>query len=173
MVFVRREIFANKFRHVVQTEIAQRVANKMNEPVEVHLVPWWKRAARIFFRPKLSTIPEATNSTESTARDPSDRERKHMSVNKLRTDMIRRMNDAPKLVDPSGFISEGQTPHVSTETEPNTPTQVAAARQEFESALHSVTEEAEHDARKRLEDSGSETGSDDTITREKSVLPAF
>ena len=173
MVFVRREIFASKFKHVVQTEIARRVANKMNEPVEVQLVPWWKRAARMLVGPRLSTIPEATNSTESTARErEKDRDRKHTIANKLRPDMIRRMNDAPKLVDPSGYISEGQTPHVSTNVSPNTSTQLSAARQEFDSALHSVTEEAERDVgRPQTEDSESE--SEDSVGREKSVILVY
>ena len=169
MVFVRREIFSSQFKHVVETEIARRVANRMNEPIEVHLVPWWKRAARMLISPKLTTIPEATNSTESTAREhEKDRDRKHTVANKLRPDMIRRMNDAPKLVDPSGYISEGQTPHVSRNVSPNTPTQVSAARQEFDQALHSVTEEAEHNVhRPQMEDSESE--SEDSVGREKSV----
>lgn len=171
MVYVRREIFASKFRHVVEAEIARRVAEKVNAPVEIHLVPWWKRAARILTGPKLTTIPEATNSTESTARDrEKDKDRRSAANNRLRPDMIRRMDDAPKLVNPSGYISEGHTPQVSSTGLQHPPDRGAHVSQlgtmEFERLAERTLEETEDEARHQI-GHPSESGSEDTIEREK------
>lgn len=45
-----------------------------------------------------------TVENDETSDDASDHK---ASIKRLRTDMIRRMDDAPKLVDPNGFVSEG------------------------------------------------------------------
>lgn len=175
MVYVRREIFASNFQHVVETEIARRVANKVQEPVQVNLVPWWKRAVRMLVSPNLSTVPEESHSSENTSHDREQRDRekekereKGRSVaSKLRTDMIRRMDDAPKLVNPSGYISEGHSPHVSTDAIPRTQVRTDEAREQFESALQSVYEESERGAQRHLE---SDTESEGSIAREKYVI---
>lgn len=55
-------------------------------------------------RTGLSTVEELSED------EPTSKERKAKSVlQKLRPDMIRRMDDAPKLVNPSGWISEGDS----------------------------------------------------------------
>ena len=175
MVFVRREIFASKFRHVVEAELARRVANKVNAPVEIHLVPWWKRAAHVFTPSKLSTIPEVSDSSESTARErtqekDNDKDRGRGIASRLRPDMIRRMNDAPKLVNPSGYISEGHTPQVSSAGLPHPPDgsqyPSTIGTVEFETLTENALEEAEAEARRQLSKQ-SESGSEDSIDRVK------
>jgi len=47
---------------------------------------------------------------ESQDGSDSDRYPKRSIIKKLRPDMIRRMDDAPKLVDPSGWITAGDAP---------------------------------------------------------------
>lgn len=149
MVYVRREIFANKFRHMLETEVARRVAAKVQAPVEIKEQPWWKRAARMLLQPQLSTIAEVTHSTESTE------ERGRSATGRLRTEMIRRVDDAPKLINPSGYISEGHTPNLSAEGKAsNSDGQPRDYRElnkaELESTARSVTEETDMEVSREL-----------------------
>ncbi|EKM53378.1 uncharacterized protein PHACADRAFT_211077 [Phanerochaete carnosa HHB-10118-sp] len=169
MVYVRREFFASKFRHVVETELARRVANKVDAPVEIHLVPWWKRATRVLTGRNLSTIPEATSSTGSTTRErelDKDKERNHAAVNRLRPEMIRRMNDAPKLINPSGYISEGHTPEIPSAGLPDPPHPLSLGTSEFEVLAEDTLQETKEEARRQLNHS-SISCSEDSIDREK------
>ena len=107
MVYVRREIFANKFRHVVKAEIARRVERKLHTPVEIDVLPWWKKAFLLFKnRKKLDVAEEPTHSAGDSQTEHPHRGRSLGS--RVRPDMIRRMDDAPKLINPSGNISEHQ-----------------------------------------------------------------
>ncbi|KZT21063.1 hypothetical protein NEOLEDRAFT_1139908 [Neolentinus lepideus HHB14362 ss-1] len=102
MVYIRRYFFAKSFEHMLEAEAAKRA--KVQIDVEAAVVPWHSKMVNMLRRRKrLTTARE--NSTESPPRERA----KPSSVKKLRTDMIRRMDDAPKLVDPSGWISEGRT----------------------------------------------------------------
>lgn len=169
MVYVRREFFASKFRHVVETELARRVANKVDAPVEIHLVPWWKRATRVLTGRKLSTIPEATNSTDSTARErelDKDKERNRATANRLRPEMIRRMNDAPKLINPSGYISEGHTPQIPSAGLPDSPHPPPFGTSELEALAKDTLQETKEEAQRQL-NRPSISGSEDSIDREK------
>jgi hypothetical protein len=66
---------------------------------------WPHRFATLFRRrAPLSTVVEVTEEEE-----PHRKGRGGGVIRKLRPDMIRRMDDAPKLIDPSGWISEGQS----------------------------------------------------------------
>ncbi|EPQ55187.1 hypothetical protein GLOTRDRAFT_111153 [Gloeophyllum trabeum ATCC 11539] len=101
MVYIRRYFFAKTFEHMVEAEAAKRTKVKID--VEATIIPWHSKMVNMLRRRKrLTSVKE--ESEESTPK-----ERKPSSVKKLRTDMIRRMDDAPKLVDPSGWISEGRT----------------------------------------------------------------
>ncbi|OBZ69496.1 hypothetical protein A0H81_10410 [Grifola frondosa] len=104
MVYIRRSFFARKFRRIIKTEMARRVAAQVHAPVRVRVVPWWRRvgkALRFPRRTRLTSFDDLRLGEESP-------DREHGQF-RLRPDMIRRMNDAPKLVDPSGWISEGQS----------------------------------------------------------------
>jgi len=62
--------------------------------------PWTSRLGSVFRRgSQLSTVQEKTEDTPPKGD-------KTIEPRKLRPDMIRRMDDAPKLVNPSGWISE-------------------------------------------------------------------
>lgn len=79
---------------MIQAELSRRVSSKVNLSTHVKIEPWWKR---LLHRCK---------------RDPSGISHQESYENgdahpKLRTDMIRRMDEAPKLVNPSGWISDG------------------------------------------------------------------
>lgn len=148
MVYVRRKMFKNKFRHMIEAEIARRVEQKLHAPIEVHILPWWKRAARLFIKPSLSTIQESTSSAENGHNDRGRSSR-------VRPEMIRRMDDAPKLVNPSGVISEGHTPRLESAT---------PDERHLSSTAHSVSEATELEANRELD---SEIESDDSIGRAK------
>ncbi|KAI0090704.1 cation transport protein-domain-containing protein [Irpex rosettiformis] len=153
MVFVRREIFASKFRYVLNAEIARRVEQKVHAPVEVIVLPWWKRAARVLTTRKLSTIEEVPSNAENTQAEHPSRGRS--TAPRVRLDMIRRMDDAPKLINPSGKISEHQDGLVRGE-------------QGVSSTAASISEATEAEiagALRKLE-------SDDNIAREKNLQDA-
>ena len=170
MVYFRREIFASKFRHVVEAEMSRRGSQKGHAPVDVRIEPWGKRWAEFVVKPKLGTVVEATHSSDS------GEERGRSLAGRLRPDMIRRMDDAPKLINPSGFISEGHTPDPSAQgrslsvdpppsrsrTRSREPSPLA--REEIENAARRVSLETDLELTRAL---SSEHESDDTIGREK------
>lgn len=90
---------------MLASEVAQKAADLVREDVEQRR-PWPHRMAA-FFRPGrgLSVVAE-----ESSEGSKSDRNAKRGIIRKLRPDMIRRMDDAPKLVNPSGWVTEGKAP---------------------------------------------------------------
>ncbi|KAK0454525.1 cation transport protein-domain-containing protein [Armillaria borealis] len=98
MVYIRRRYFAKKFQRIIAETNAARVTPIDAE--EKH-VPWFRR---IFTRNKTVAVAEdgSDKASETEGRGNSIRK-------KLRTDMIRRMDDAPKRVDPNGWISQGST----------------------------------------------------------------
>ncbi|RPD57724.1 hypothetical protein L226DRAFT_512491 [Lentinus tigrinus ALCF2SS1-7] len=99
MVYIRRSFFARKFRRIVEAELARRAARETHMPIDVKIEPWWRRAW------KLLRLPWKTRLR--SLGDVPIQEVGHRGRYQLRTDMIRRVEGAPKLVDPSGWISEG------------------------------------------------------------------
>lgn len=170
MVYVRREIFSANFRHVVADEIARRVSEKAQAPVEIHTRPWWKSLFD-FSTHKRQDTPEATRSAESTQHE-RDRERGRPASSRLRPDMIRRMDDAPKLINPSGYISEGHTPQVSLNGVSMSPSaaarQIELERAEVQSAVDTVSEETEAELQREVED-----GSEESVARQKYATGAY
>ncbi|SJK97970.1 uncharacterized protein ARMOST_01226 [Armillaria ostoyae] len=98
MVYIRRRYFAKKFQRIIAETNAARVTPIDAE--EKH-VPWFRR---IFTRNKTVAVAEDGSDKASETEGRGNSMRK-----KLRTDMIRRMDDAPKRVDPNGWISQGST----------------------------------------------------------------
>ncbi len=151
MVYVRREIFADKFRHIVEAEMSRRVSEKVHAPVEVKVLPWWKKATRIasraFSKPqsRSSTVAEARHSTES-----SHERGRPLTSSRLRPEMIRRMDDAPKLVNPSGYISEGHSPNLSRQVTAHTPDQHHPGSTEIESTTRSISDETDMELEREI-----------------------
>ncbi|KAF9222488.1 TrkH-domain-containing protein [Gyrodon lividus] len=111
MVYTRRYFFAREFEHIIQAEAVRRAAPKVEAPVSPESVTstgrrslGWRVTSLFRRRSGLSPVAEEYASDGGT---PTPRE-KEVSK-KLRTDMIRRMDAPPKLVNPSGWISEGIT----------------------------------------------------------------
>ncbi|KAK0226367.1 cation transport protein-domain-containing protein [Armillaria fumosa] len=98
MVYIRRRYFAKKFQRIIAENNAARFTPIDAE--EKH-VPWFRR---VFTRNKTVAVAEdgSDKASETEGRGNSIRK-------KLRTDMIRRMDDAPKRVDPNGWISQGSS----------------------------------------------------------------
>ncbi|KAH8087810.1 cation transport protein-domain-containing protein [Cristinia sonorae] len=95
MVYVRRHFFKAKFNAIVQAEMSRRVHQKVGAPVDLIVAPWYRKLW-IQFKQNFS----GSDSGSSHREEPS-------TSSRLRPEMIRRMDDAPKLVNPSGWISEG------------------------------------------------------------------
>ncbi|KAF9446528.1 TrkH-domain-containing protein [Macrolepiota fuliginosa MF-IS2] len=110
MVLVRRHYFAREFEHMLVSEIAKKALDttlKGEEPKPEEHRPWPHRMAALLRPGKgLSVVAEEDSSEGSK----TDRRDKHGIIRKLRPDMIRRMDDAPKLVNPSGWVTEGKAP---------------------------------------------------------------
>jgi len=85
-----RYYFEKKFEHVIENSIKQALDEEQSG---------FARTFTNLFKRKIN-VPSPS---EDDAEEHSEKEKKK----KLRTDMIRRMDDAPKLVNPSGWISEG------------------------------------------------------------------
>lgn len=87
--------------------MARRLASKTDRPVEVKLVPRWRRAIGTLF-----VWRSSTHSLEGGSDSDANTIQSHPRnvASRVRPDMIRRMDDAPKLINPSGWISEPDPP---------------------------------------------------------------
>lgn len=104
--FFCRHYFAKKFDHIIANEMASRTANMLASHDGATVRPWPKRFTTFFRnRTALTTVIESPDEEKN-----GNKERRGGALQKLRPEMIRRMDDAPKLIDPSGWISEGQSP---------------------------------------------------------------
>ncbi len=92
----RRHYFARKFQYIIDSAAASKAPSAL---LPEKPVPWYRRPFHRGHKPQ-DVKNEEGNDDNSDHRG---------SVKRLRTDMIRRMDDAPKLVDPSGWISEGRS----------------------------------------------------------------
>ncbi|KAF8070723.1 cation transport protein-domain-containing protein [Lyophyllum atratum] len=96
-VYLRRHYFAIKFEHVLKANAERKAAETLANPER--RPPTWPNRVSGFLRrvrtdvPILPEVPEAFR----------DEEKKKDVNQKLRPDMIRRMDDEPKRIDPSGF----------------------------------------------------------------------
>ncbi|KAI0317188.1 cation transport protein-domain-containing protein [Amylostereum chailletii] len=110
VVFFRRRVFMERCGDIVE---AARKSVPLRDVEANRSSSWRARLFSLFRRgSRLSTIAEVNEDALSTpAKGGSWKERKNSGHDsrKLRTDMIRRMDDAPKLVNPSGWISEGRS----------------------------------------------------------------
>ncbi|KAH9889441.1 TrkH-domain-containing protein [Cubamyces lactineus] len=112
MVYIRRSFFARKFQRIVEAELARRAARRMHGPVDVKIEPWWKKLWTMFKWRRGTRLRSFSDISVEEVGPVKARGRIH-----LRPDMIRRVEGAPKLVDPSGWISE----RVSEQTNQNDP----------------------------------------------------
>ncbi|KAI0645210.1 cation transport protein-domain-containing protein [Trametes meyenii] len=102
MVYIRRSFFARKFQRIVEAELERRAQDEIHQPVDVKIDPWWKR---LWTKVQLQRGTRLRSFSDISVQEIGPikaRGRIH-----LRPDMIRRVEGAPKLVDPSGWISEG------------------------------------------------------------------
>ncbi|OSD00246.1 TrkH-domain-containing protein [Trametes coccinea BRFM310] len=144
MVFIRRSFFARKFQRIVEAELARRAARRMHAPVDVKIEPWWQRLWTLLKWPRGTRLRSFSDISVQEVGPVKTRGRIH-----LRPDMIRRVEGAPKLVDPSGWISqrvseqtnpEDASPHRKDEQEDNRRHSTSARSS---SAMHTDSTEAE------------------------------
>lgn len=137
----------------METRLARRLASKTDRPVEVKLVPTWRRPLGVLTNwhwfAKGADDESESDTINSHARNTNSR---------LRTDMIRRMDDAPKLINPSGWISEGRP------NPPRTPASDTRVMQASAELRWSVPEKAQ-DAAPELSASEASESSDEDVKR--------
>ncbi|KAF7297996.1 Potassium transport protein [Mycena chlorophos] len=128
-VCMRKYYFSKKFEHIVKARSAR------NDPEKTSSA-WPLRV--LSRKPGLSTVDEMSRdeSRESPSVEEEERPKKKKGfMKKLRPDMIRRTDNAPQLVNPSGWISEGaQTPMPSPIPPPLVEIKVAPAEPEEDDA---------------------------------------
>ncbi|KAJ3899619.1 cation transport protein-domain-containing protein [Lentinula edodes] len=105
MVYIRKYYFEKKFEHLIESVAASKEvpAPSVSEERSA-IVRWCRLLVSLLNSRKKEQLP-------MTRQDSSESfgEKGRKTSKKLRTDMIRRMDDAPKLVNPSGWISEGDS----------------------------------------------------------------
>ncbi|KAF8967965.1 cation transport protein-domain-containing protein [Flammula alnicola] len=100
IVYTRRHFFARKFE-VILEKVAKKKAARVISRAAKENKPWPHRFVAYMSGRHLSVIDEESADQEA---------KKEGALRKLRPDMIRRMDDAPKRIDPSGWVSEGRPP---------------------------------------------------------------
>lgn len=110
-----RYYFKKKFGDVIAARIRDRAAREgleippdLEDEVERKQEGPWKYHVTRLFRRGRGRVKSKTGKGSSTPE--SEIPRRGESHNKLSANMIRRMDNAPQLVDPSGYISEGRSP---------------------------------------------------------------
>lgn len=103
IVLIRKYFFARKYQHVLKAAVARKDAQAPEDSAK-RRNSWSNRIhTYVHSGKKLSVVAEEP----LQAKKKVEREESKGFIGKLRPDMIRRMDDAPKLVNPSGTVSEG------------------------------------------------------------------
>ena len=158
---VHRSFFARNFQRIVESELSRRAQRATHAQVDVRLEPWWKRSWTLLTSPWATRMRSLGEDEVLEAKGARGRGR-----SQLRTDMIRRVEAAPQLVDPSGWISEGVPEPKGSDG--SSPTAVAATSSSSgDSSSEANTEgfEGEH-KRERAH-----TSDEDTCVFYKSQIP--
>ncbi|KAJ3972950.1 cation transport protein-domain-containing protein [Lentinula raphanica] len=103
IVYIRKYYFERKFEHIIESAANRKEVSAPSDLEQKSMIIRWSRSliSLLMGRKRAGLPMKRQDSTESSG------EKSRKIPKKLRTDMIRRMDDAPKLVNPSGWISEG------------------------------------------------------------------
>ncbi|KAH9485514.1 Low-affinity potassium transport protein [Psilocybe cubensis] len=101
---MRRYFFAKKFEGILEAVAAQK-ATRLVETARKQHRPWPHRFIA-FLQGRHISVEDEDQVEEGAKKGDGN------AIRKLRPDMIRRMDDAPKLVNPSGWVSEGRAPSI-------------------------------------------------------------
>ncbi|KAF8161298.1 cation transport protein-domain-containing protein [Crassisporium funariophilum] len=104
MVFIRRYFFARKFQYILEAAAAKKAARLLARETKEGK-PWPNRIAALVTGRNMDVVGEDDLEDEM-------QKDKGSGTRKVRTSMIRRMDDAPMLVNPSGWVSEGRPPSI-------------------------------------------------------------
>ncbi|EJD07960.1 uncharacterized protein FOMMEDRAFT_164765 [Fomitiporia mediterranea MF3/22] len=113
MVYVRRQYFAKKFQDLIQAEIEKGKAAVEHGHTEGR--PSVSQRFSRVFTVRSGQLTTRERSDKTSAGEKEGKKKRlglftKKTLRKLRPDMISRMDDAPKRVDPSGWISEEPGP---------------------------------------------------------------
>ncbi|KAJ7647734.1 cation transport protein-domain-containing protein [Roridomyces roridus] len=112
MVYLRKFYFAKKFDHLIEAAKAKALANG---DAEKNAPPWTRRLSTLLSRGSMLSAVQETSREGSrigveraSSLEEDEKPKRKGFMRKLRPDMIRRMDRPPQLVNPSGWISEGE-----------------------------------------------------------------
>ncbi|KAF8633452.1 hypothetical protein AX17_004621 [Amanita inopinata Kibby_2008] len=114
IVFIRKYYFAKKFKHIIAAAMAHRLPTiTVSGPPETGGVRgWWNRIKT--HRP----LEKQPSEGDGDVHTKSDISRTAGIIRRLTPDMIRRLDAAPRLVNPSGRLSEGRPMPRTTSNQP-------------------------------------------------------
>ncbi|KAF8911487.1 cation transport protein-domain-containing protein [Gymnopilus junonius] len=103
-VYMRRyeRFFARKFEKMLELAATKKAADIIKKDIKERK-PWPHRFTASLTGKKLKVVGKDKDVEEAKKGQKN-------YLRKLRPDMIRRMDDAPKLINPSGWVSEGPAP---------------------------------------------------------------
>lgn len=117
-----RHYFTAKCEHIIEAQIKKREEEAKLAKTNSHPSAFSRTFTRVFTyqtsarNRALSVVPESRNSTIPESPESTDSSEKgnkkrwgpfsRKTLKKLRPEMIRRMDVTPKLIDPSGYITE-------------------------------------------------------------------
>ncbi|KDQ50869.1 hypothetical protein JAAARDRAFT_141256 [Jaapia argillacea MUCL 33604] len=138
-----RYFFAKTFEHMIHQEVARRVHKDVD--VEATAIPWHGRLSNLFRRRKRAGARDKING--ENLESPRKKERRRGSIiGRLRTDMIQRMDETPKLVNPSGWISEGHAESTKRRTRSSAYEMQSTGDQELPALQRTLSPESESGA---------------------------
>ena len=99
-----RHFLAKELRHRLTTR-DKHIEEKRKANPQLNVHPrrrWWRNQISSLFHRSTTLHDESDDETDSSKENHKNR--------RVRPDMIRRIDDKPKLINPSGWISEGRMP---------------------------------------------------------------
>lgn len=132
MVYVRRRFFAKRFDHIVASAINRKAA-RANGDIEPSNSPL-TALTRVFTRSRDRPVVTEQNEHSNAAK-----KNRKAGLQKLRPDMIRRVNDIPKLVDPIGWVSHGPS-NPSKKVNHSTPPATSSSESEKTTAVETLAQ---------------------------------
>lgn len=136
MVYVRKSYFRRRFGDVIVQRMRNRAAKdglsvpqELIKEVEAQAEGQWRyRISRLFRRPH--RYEHKKKQSDGGSVSSSERPKVTVTTSKLSTQMVRRTDNAPRLVDPSGWISEGHANRVALSSPVDKPRQTTRIEEE-------------------------------------------
>lgn len=108
MVFIRRHFFAKKFQHIIEAAAAKKAAGLIFQPPENNTKSYLERLMAFITGKPIVAVDAGAVDEENI--------KKERGRSKFSPNMIRRIDEPPKPINPSGNLSERQHPSLHRTT---------------------------------------------------------